>query len=365
MPLCFETRMRCGVIEDGRSEADAELHGDGRRGRDADRELDRARLQRSSTPPARRGKPGSESPLVVTENGDGDGAADLASKGGEIAVDVLSVPVVDALHRAAIEVVRSLDRRQAFARSRRGERQQAAGKKTGEASETSTDPSMRFAKRKGRKPQTSVPSRTIFSPQAEPRARMDQGVQVPEVGVPGDWVGRGLTSSGYGSIGLPALVVGEGLEVGRQDADRLAGAVRIAVRRIVRLRQMRQRLDLRRGERRRRRGDRRLSPSQPVIVERLGQIADVVVRIVGRTQIRPDRDSSCRACGRAPRRAAGERHEAVQLVDELDDRPVLAVAMRDRAGLRRRARSGASGCADRPPGSSRRRTCCASGETWS
>ncbi len=30
---------------------------------------------------------------------------------------------------------------------------------------------------------------------------LNQGVQVPEVGVPGDWVGRGFTSTGYGSIG--------------------------------------------------------------------------------------------------------------------------------------------------------------------
>ena len=31
----------------------------------------------------------------------------------------------------------------------------------------------------------------------------DQGVQVPEVGVPGVWVGRGLKSAGAGSIGVP------------------------------------------------------------------------------------------------------------------------------------------------------------------
>src|SRR3974377_742612 len=31
--------------------------------------------------------------------------------------------------------------------------------------------------------------------------RMDQGGQVPGVGMPGDWVGRGLTATGYGSIG--------------------------------------------------------------------------------------------------------------------------------------------------------------------
>ncbi len=29
----------------------------------------------------------------------------------------------------------------------------------------------------------------------------DQGVQVPDVGVPGDCDGRGLTSTGYGSVG--------------------------------------------------------------------------------------------------------------------------------------------------------------------
>jgi hypothetical protein len=32
-----------------------------------------------------------------------------------------------------------------------------------------------------------------------------QGVQVPEVGVPGDCVGRGLKSAGGGSIGCPAV----------------------------------------------------------------------------------------------------------------------------------------------------------------
>lgn len=33
-------------------------------------------------------------------------------------------------------------------------------------------------------------------PKAALRAGGRQGVQVPEVGVPGDWVGRGLTSTG-------------------------------------------------------------------------------------------------------------------------------------------------------------------------
>ena len=41
----------------------------------------------------------------IAEDGDGHRAADLAAEGGEIAVDILSVPVVDALDRAAIEMM--------------------------------------------------------------------------------------------------------------------------------------------------------------------------------------------------------------------------------------------------------------------
>ena len=53
--------------------------------------------------------------------------------------------------------------------------------------------------------ETSIPSRTISSPHGYASTKKDQGIQVPEVGVPGDWVGRGFTSTGYGSIGSPAL----------------------------------------------------------------------------------------------------------------------------------------------------------------
>ena len=51
---------------------------------------------------------------------------------------------------------------------------------------------------------TSIPLRTFVSPQARLSQEPDYGVQFPEVGVPGDWFGRGFTSTGYGSIGLPA-----------------------------------------------------------------------------------------------------------------------------------------------------------------
>ena len=65
----------------------------------------------------------------------------------------------------------------------------------------------------------------------------------PRSACPGDVVGRGLTSIGYGSIGCP-FVVGLGREVGRQDADRLAGAVGVAVGRVGFACQVRQRVDL-------------------------------------------------------------------------------------------------------------------------
>ena len=38
-------------------------------------------------------------------NGDGHCAANLAAEGGEIAVDILSVPIIDALDRAATEMM--------------------------------------------------------------------------------------------------------------------------------------------------------------------------------------------------------------------------------------------------------------------
>jgi len=41
----------------------------------------------------------------IALNGDGHCAADLAAEGGEIAVDILSVPIIDALDRAAIEMM--------------------------------------------------------------------------------------------------------------------------------------------------------------------------------------------------------------------------------------------------------------------
>jgi hypothetical protein len=45
---------------------------------------------------------------------------------------------------------------------------------------------------------------------------MYQGVQAPEVGVPGDAVGRGFTLAGYGSIGAPFLYAAkDGKSVGR------------------------------------------------------------------------------------------------------------------------------------------------------
>jgi len=58
----------------------------------------------------------------IAENGDGDSAADFASERGEIAVDVFSVPIFDALHRPAIEMARSRDRRQRLRARSRGER---------------------------------------------------------------------------------------------------------------------------------------------------------------------------------------------------------------------------------------------------
>ena len=107
-----------GVVEHGRPETDAELHGDGRRRRNAHSELNLPRLQRAESLRLG-GKSMNGKPFRVAENGDGHGAADLAAKGGEIAVDILSVPIVDALNRAAIEMARSLDRRQRL-RVRRG-----------------------------------------------------------------------------------------------------------------------------------------------------------------------------------------------------------------------------------------------------
>jgi hypothetical protein len=106
------------------------------------------------------------------------------------------------------------------------------------------------------------------------------------------------------------------LEVGRQDADRFASAVRIAVRRVIRRREVRQLIDRRGREGRRRRRNWRLFTLQPVVVERLGQIADRVFRIVGRTQIVLAEIDLAETTTAPFVGQAGERDKAFQLVDD-------------------------------------------------
>jgi hypothetical protein len=66
----------------------------------------------------------------IAEDGDGHSAADLAPESRKIAVDILSVPVIDALDRAAIEMMRGFDRRKGLPMRRTGQRQQAENEKS-------------------------------------------------------------------------------------------------------------------------------------------------------------------------------------------------------------------------------------------
>ena len=128
-------------------------------------------------------------------------------RGGKIAVDVLPVPIVDALRPCRNRNDGRLGSPRAFAPARRrSATSRPRAKSRVNYSEThqrsldaipgnKTDGSLR------------LPSDLRYPRlAAEPLRRGTyQGVQVPEVGVPGDAVGRGLTSAGYGSIGSPFL----------------------------------------------------------------------------------------------------------------------------------------------------------------
>ena len=135
-------------------------------------------------------------PLRIAENGDGYSAADLASERGEIAVDVLPVPIVGALHRAAIKVARSFDRSERLRVRNGGEGEEAKNEKSGKP--TKHLRSFHAASSKQRDGSRGVhPIGGVPRPAAIAAGRKyDQGVQLPEVGVPGDAVGRGLTSIG-------------------------------------------------------------------------------------------------------------------------------------------------------------------------
>jgi hypothetical protein len=95
---------------------------------------------------------------------------------------------------------------------------------------------------------------------------------------------------------------------------------------------MRQSIDLRGGERRRRSCNRLFDAQQSVEVKSLREIADVVFRVVRWTQIGLAELLLAERTSLLLVRQRGERRQTEQLVDELDDRPVLAVLMRDRAG---------------------------------
>ena len=195
MPLCFRDQDALGIVEHGRSKTDLELHGDSCRGRNAHGEFDLSGLQRGQRLRLGRVSVNGKS-LRTAENGDGHGAADLASERGKIAVDVLSVPIFDALHRAAIKVARSFDRRERLRLCSGGRAIRGQEREVGQASETSAILPRGFQQTDGRKPR--LPS---IGDCFEARSRScgpgsDQGVQLPEVGVPADAVGRGLTSAG-------------------------------------------------------------------------------------------------------------------------------------------------------------------------
>jgi hypothetical protein len=70
------------------------------------------------------------SAIRIAEDGHSHRAADLASEVGEIAVDILSVPVIDAHDRATVEMLGGSNRRQRLRVSSAGERQQAENEKS-------------------------------------------------------------------------------------------------------------------------------------------------------------------------------------------------------------------------------------------
>ena len=97
-------------------------------------------------------------------------------------MQVVVVPVVGALHRAATEVVSGANRSQRLGLSPSGLREKKAGHE-GEKHAGHGHITYKFHEKGSARGNRHGP-------------RPDQGNQTPEVGVPGDWLGRGFTSTG-------------------------------------------------------------------------------------------------------------------------------------------------------------------------